>query len=113
MYRTGEFGYTRLVANKEKLTVSFVGNHDGEVHDTVEMLVSGEVISGSKEDTVNTVAASATLVGKAESNVSWYVKGAGLMVMGVLLGFIIGFFTKGKKGSSSGTRWIPVKNEET
>ncbi|KAH0916462.1 hypothetical protein HID58_030908 [Brassica napus] len=113
MYRTGEFGYTRLVANKEKLTVSFVGNHDGEVHDTVEMLASGEVISGSKDDTVKTVPASATLVGKAESNVSWYVKGAGLMVMGVLLGFIVGFFTKGKKGSTPDNRWIPVKNEET
>lgn len=113
MYRTGEFGYTRLVANKEKLTVSFVGNHDGEVHDTVEMLASGEVISGNKDDTVKTVLASATLVGKPESNVSWYVKGAGLLVMGVLLGFVIGFFTRGKKGSTSDNRWIPVKNEET
>ncbi|CAD5312647.1 unnamed protein product [Arabidopsis thaliana] len=116
MYRTGEFGYTRLVANKEKLTVSFVGNHDGEVHDTVEMLASGVVISGSKESTkipnLKTVPASATLMGKSESNALWYAKGAGLMVVGVLLGFIIGFFTRGKK-SSSGNRWIPVKNEET
>lgn len=116
MYRTGEFGYTRLVANKEKLTVSFVGNHDGEVHDTVEMLASGEVISGSKESTkipnLKTVPASATLTGKSESNALWYVKGASLLVVGVVLGFIIGFFTRGKK-SSSGNRWIPVKNEET
>ncbi|XP_010476419.1 PREDICTED: probable inactive purple acid phosphatase 2 isoform X2 [Camelina sativa] len=116
MYRTGEFGYTRLVANKEKLTVSFVGNHDGEVHDTVEMLASGEVISGSKESTkvpnLKAVSASATLMRKSESNTLWYVKGAGLMVAGVVLGFIIGFFTRGKK-SSSGNRWIPVKNEET
>ncbi|KAH0913228.1 hypothetical protein HID58_036549 [Brassica napus] len=114
MYRTGEFGYTRLVANKEKLTVSFVGNHDGEVHDSVEILASGEVISGRKEETIKTVPVSATLVGKPESDVLWYVKGAGLLVMGVLLGFLIGFFTRGKKGSSSSdNRWIPVKNEET
>ncbi|CAN7098372.1 unnamed protein product [Brassica rapa subsp. narinosa] len=138
MYRTGEFGYTRLVANKDKLTVSFVGNHDGEVHDTVEMLATGEVISGSKDDAkssdtaaapapvevtsgskddtessnVQNVPTSATLVGKSESDGSWFVKAAGLMVMGMVLGFIAGYFTGVKKGSSARNRWIPVKSEE-
>ncbi|KAF2295002.1 hypothetical protein GH714_030080 [Hevea brasiliensis] len=46
MYRGGEFGYARLVATKEKLTLSYVGNHDGEVHDMVEILASGQVHSG-------------------------------------------------------------------
>lgn len=41
----GEFSYTRLVATRKKLT--YVGNHDGEVHDTVGILASGQVLGGS------------------------------------------------------------------
>lgn len=37
LYRGGEFGYTRLVATREKLQLTYVGNHDGQVHDTVEI----------------------------------------------------------------------------
>lgn len=52
-YRSGEFGYARLFANKKKLTFSYVGNHDGEVHDVVNILRSGQVLindnSGWKE----------------------------------------------------------------
>ncbi|XP_010523486.1 PREDICTED: probable inactive purple acid phosphatase 2 [Tarenaya hassleriana] len=111
MYRGGEFGYTRLVANKEKLTISYVGNHDGEVHDMVEILASGAVISGGEDGkTLNLGTGTET---QSESVVSWYIKGAGVMVSGVLLGYLIGFITRGKKESESGSQWIPVKNEET
>ncbi|GAB4840095.1 hypothetical protein Ancab_020807 [Ancistrocladus abbreviatus] len=50
LYHGGEFGYTRLVAAKETLTLSYVGNHDGEVHDMVEILASGQVASGGTEN---------------------------------------------------------------
>ncbi|KAL1551117.1 prolyl aminopeptidase [Salvia divinorum] len=46
LYRGGEFGYVRLVANRVKLTLSYVGNHDGEVHDAVEIMASGQVLNG-------------------------------------------------------------------
>lgn len=44
LYRSGEFGYARLFATKKKLTFSYVGNHDGEVHDMVNILQSGQVL---------------------------------------------------------------------
>ncbi|KAK9277673.1 hypothetical protein L1049_007220 [Liquidambar formosana] len=46
LYRGGESGYTKMVATKEKLTLYYIGNHDGEVHDMVEILSSGQVLSG-------------------------------------------------------------------
>ncbi|KAL5723063.1 prolyl aminopeptidase [Ranunculus cassubicifolius] len=38
LFRTGELGYTRLFATKEKLILTYVGNHDGEAHDRLEVL---------------------------------------------------------------------------
>ncbi|CAN8266639.1 unnamed protein product [Cochlearia groenlandica] len=111
IYRGGEFGYTRLVANKERLTISYVGNHDGEVHDVVEMLASGEVISGTSDDVKDSNFGS-----KSDFEVLWYIEVASVMVLGVILGYFIGFLSRRKKetgvGSSNG-RWIQVKNEET
>lgn len=37
-FRAGQFGYARIVANMEKLRFSYVGNHDGKVHDVVEIM---------------------------------------------------------------------------
>nr|GMD18300.1 probable inactive purple acid phosphatase 2 [Ipomoea batatas] len=37
-FRAGQFGYARIVANMEKLRFSYVGNHDGKVHDSVEIM---------------------------------------------------------------------------
>ncbi|KAG2301648.1 hypothetical protein Bca4012_059888 [Brassica carinata] len=111
MYRGGEFGYTRLVADKERLTISYVGNHDGEVHDKVEILASGEVISGSSSDDGK----DSRFESKSEFAVLWYVEGASVMVLGVVLGYLIGFFSRRRKdgtGSSNTGRWIQVKNEE-
>ena len=53
LYRGGEFGNTRLVATKEKLQLSYVVNQDGEVHDTVEILASGRVLSGRGDSAVD------------------------------------------------------------
>ncbi|XP_010502357.1 PREDICTED: probable inactive purple acid phosphatase 9 [Camelina sativa] len=111
MYRGGEFGYTRLVANKERLTLSYVGNHDGEVHDVVEILASGEVISGSDDDGKDDNFGS-----ESDIAVLWYIEGASVMVLGGILGYFVGFFSRKKKesgvGSSNGS-WIQMKTEET
>lgn len=47
LYRSGEFGYTRLYATKDKLTLSYVGNHDGKVHDTLEIRAPGKALTRS------------------------------------------------------------------
>ncbi|KAG9138381.1 hypothetical protein Leryth_001573 [Lithospermum erythrorhizon] len=52
MYRGGEFGYTRLVATKKKLKLYYVGNHDGRVHDKVEIRAPGHRLSHTRGNVV-------------------------------------------------------------
>ena len=37
LYRSFEFGYIRLHATKRLMTISYIGNHDGQIHDTVNI----------------------------------------------------------------------------
>lgn len=106
LYRGGEFGYTRLVATKEKLTLSYVGNHDGEVHDVVEILASGEVLNGGGG--VSTLGTGEIV----ESTFSWYVKGASVLVLGAFIGYVLGFISHARKEAASRKDWTPVKSEE-
>lgn len=101
LYRGGEFGYTRMVATKEKLTLSYVGNHDGEVHDMVEILASGEVLSGGGSPNS----------GVMETRLSWYVRLASVLVLGAFIGYVLGFVSHAKRAARK--RWIPVKSDET
>lgn len=112
LFRSGEFGYIRLTANKEKLTLSYIGNHDGEVHDTVEILASGQMFNGHPT-AANTNDHPATAnnndiatTGYPISRLSWYVKVASILVLGAFLGYILGFIAR------SQTRWTVVKTEE-
>jgi hypothetical protein len=106
LYRGGEFGYTRLVANKEKLTFSYVGNHDGEVHDMVEILASGQVLNGGDGGST----AGHKMV---QSSFSWYVKGASVLVLGAFVGYVIGYISHARREGGSGKSWTPVKSEES
>lgn len=109
MYRGGEFGYTRLFTTKEKLTLSYVGNHDGEVHDMVEILASGEVRSGNNGD--NDVARTKVEV-VVDSTFSKYVKGASVLVLGVFMGYVLGFIPYYRKQNATKGSWTPVKNDD-
>lgn len=110
LYRGGEFGYTRLVATKEKLVLSYVGNHDGEVHDTVEILASGEVISGNGNNSIGAAKAGGKTV---KSTLSWYVQGGSVLVLGAFVGYIFGFISHARKKYEARSNWTPVKTEET
>ncbi|XP_073391958.1 probable inactive purple acid phosphatase 2 isoform X2 [Physcomitrium patens] len=46
-FRTFEWGYVRLRATKNFMTVSYVGNHDGKVHDRIEIPSPEEIKAGS------------------------------------------------------------------
>ncbi|KAK3042340.1 hypothetical protein RJ639_002386 [Escallonia herrerae] len=107
VYRGGEFGYTRLFATKEKLTFSYVGNHDGEVHDTFEILASGQVLNG------NWGGDGAIAKGKVGSKISWYVKGASVLMLGAFIGYVLGFISRARREAALGKTWTPVKSEET
>ncbi|CAM8881374.1 unnamed protein product [Rhodiola kirilowii] len=121
LYRGGEFGYTRLTATKEKLTLSYVGNHDGEVHDMMEILATGEVLNGGKIERISKVKLVDTpdkaKVGQSESestsNFPWYIKFTSLWVLGAFMGFIFGYISFSRKKASQQNSWTPMKNEET
>ncbi|KAK4261029.1 hypothetical protein QN277_004082 [Acacia crassicarpa] len=110
LYRGGEFGYTRLVATREKLVLSYVGNHDGKVHDMVEILASGEVV----DDTGDTSGVNDAKDGNqvVKSSLSWYVEGASVLLIGAITGYTISFITHGRKKSETKNEWTPVKTEE-
>lgn len=116
MYRGGEFGYTRLIATKEKLTLSYVGNHDGKVHDVVDILASGEVLNGgiSRDIVDGDISQSKTMHDHGvESTFSFFVKGASILVLGAFIGYVLGFISHARKGALSRNNWTPVKSEET
>ncbi|KAF3949507.1 hypothetical protein CMV_024627 [Castanea mollissima] len=109
LYRGGEFGYTRLVATKEKLQLSYVGNHDGEVHDMVEILASGQVLSGSGDSAVDGAGAR----GEAEeSEFSLLVKGASVLLLGAFIGYVLGFISRSRKEATPKNSWTPVKTDD-
>ncbi|PON79646.1 Acid phosphatase [Parasponia andersonii] len=116
IYRGGEFGYTRLVATKEKLTLSYVGNHDGKEHDKMEILASGQVLNGgagkdSADTGVNYVETKRE--SHVESNLPLFVKGASILVLGAFIGYVLGFVSHARTRAAPRNTWTPVKSEET
>ncbi|KAJ4960792.1 hypothetical protein NE237_020702 [Protea cynaroides] len=97
LYRGGEFGYTRLLATREKLTLSYIGNHDGNVHDMVEIPAPGQVLR---------------VGGKTESKLFVYVKVGSILVLGVFIGYAVGFKIHARREAASRKSWIPVNREE-
>ncbi|KAL4184321.1 hypothetical protein AMTRI_Chr10g225020 [Amborella trichopoda] len=93
LYRGGEFGYTRLHATRERLTLTYIGNHDGEAHDVLE-------IRGRE---------GFQAVG---SSLSVYIRGGGFLLGGALLGFLGGFFARSRRETVQKSTWIPVKSDD-
>ncbi|EYU28840.1 hypothetical protein ABFS82_12G093900 [Erythranthe guttata] len=110
LYRGGEFGYVRLEANRERLTLSYVGNHDGQVHDVVEILASGQVFNGR----ANMIVAGGGGGGGGDGGVviSWYVKVASILVLGAFLGYVVGFVSRSRRDAASEAKWTAVKSED-
>ncbi|KAL6838215.1 hypothetical protein ACP4OV_031963 [Aristida adscensionis] len=100
MYRVGEFGYTKLVATREKLTLTYIGNHDGQVHDMVEIFPL-QVDNNSTTD---------KFAGEQWTSTWLYMKISGCVLLAMLLGFMAGFAVRRKRDS---TRWTPVNYEES
>ncbi|KAG6547265.1 hypothetical protein Mapa_011201 [Marchantia paleacea] len=42
LFRSSEFGYVRLHATRSVLTLKYVGNHDGQIHDVLKISLEGE-----------------------------------------------------------------------
>ncbi|GJN10528.1 hypothetical protein PR202_ga28627 [Eleusine coracana subsp. coracana] len=109
MYRGGQFGYTRLAATREKLTLMYVGNHDGQVHDTVEIF-SGHISSNSSVADVVDGTKLGTGVSTKGKNSPWYLRTGGSVMFALLLGFVFGFLVRRKKEAA---HWTLVKNDES
>ncbi|KAF6165186.1 hypothetical protein GIB67_000770 [Kingdonia uniflora] len=105
LYRGGEFGYTRLVATKKKLTLTYIGNHDGEPHDMVEIWASGEHFHGND-------GASHGGSGEEKYKLNSFVKSGSFWLLGAFLGYVAGYIYHAKKVTVSTSTWTPMKNEE-
>uniref|UniRef100_A0A7N0TRJ3 Purple acid phosphatase n=1 Tax=Kalanchoe fedtschenkoi TaxID=63787 RepID=A0A7N0TRJ3_KALFE len=105
LFRAGEFGYTRIYATKDKLTFTYVGNHDGKVHDMVEILASGQVL-----DRYDAYKFAMEKIADSESALAWYVKVASFLALGAFLGYVFGFISQVKRLEAAGPfRWTPLK----
>lgn len=111
LYRGGEFGYIRLKGNRDKLVLSYVGNHDGEVHDVVEILASGQVLNGGGIGVG--VGDGISVMGKLDSRFSWYVRVGSVLVLGAFLGYVVGFVSRSRKDAAFREKWTAVKSDET
>eukprot|EP00253_Pinus_taeda_P001359 PITA_01359 len=87
LYRSSEFGYTRLHATREALTLSYIGNHDGQVHDVLEIRLKG--------------------VKKSFSSGIWFLKAGSLFLVGILFGFIGGYQFYSKRERA---QWVGLKS---
>ncbi|KAJ0490783.1 putative phosphodiesterase I [Helianthus annuus] len=115
IYRGGEFGYTKLVANRGKLTLTYIGNHDGKMHDSVEILATGEVVNGKITilTTNNEGGVRDDIKGKeGKRSYLWYVEVGGVILFSVLVGFFLGFMSRAKKEVVTNKEWIPLKTIE-
>lgn len=115
MYRGGEFGYTRLVATKEKLKMEYVGNHDGQVHDMVEIFSDLYLDNSNNNDSTSNSTSNVNFKEAREEVVELttgtYVKAGSAIMAALLLGYALGFFTKWRRETKQPT-WTPVKSEE-
>ncbi|KAL6647215.1 hypothetical protein ACP70R_014652 [Stipagrostis hirtigluma subsp. patula] len=109
MYRGGEFGYTKLVATREQLTLTYIGNHDGQVHDIVQIF-SCQVSSNSTAAEVVDDTKVSTGVGTEWQISPLYLEIGGSVMFALLLGFVFGFLVRRKKEAA---QWTPVKNDES
>uniref|UniRef100_A0ACD5UP23 Uncharacterized protein n=1 Tax=Avena sativa TaxID=4498 RepID=A0ACD5UP23_AVESA len=109
MYRGGEFGYTKLLATREKLTLIYVGNHDGQVHDMVEIFSEEtSADAGGTDAVVGTKLSSGASIKRKISPL--YLEIGGSVMFALMLGFAFGFLVRKKRETA---QWTPVKNEES
>ncbi|XP_010258131.1 PREDICTED: probable inactive purple acid phosphatase 2 [Nelumbo nucifera] len=131
LYRSGEFGYTRLHATRKKLTLTYVGNHDGETHDMVEIPAPDAAVSAYGEERIRVAPAQDTddagepvktsvfvkkaVSGGAAANVGepalpWYVKVGSMLVVGGFVGCLFGFISRARREAAAGSRmvWSPI-----
>ncbi|CAM8956085.1 unnamed protein product [Rhodiola kirilowii] len=112
LFRAGEFGYTRIYATKEKLSFSYVGNHDGKVHDMVEILASGQVLDRYGPYDTNKFAMVNTEE-PSEPVHSWYIKVSSFLLIGTILGYILGFVSQVNRIDAVRRYvWLPLKVSE-
>jgi hypothetical protein len=97
LYRGEQLGYSRLYATKKHLILSYVGNHDGQVHDTI-------TISSSN------IEESTTLSHDKHKLPSCFFLVASSLFSGVGLGIVLAIWYS-RRGQSR-RRWLPIHDTE-
>lgn len=103
LYRSSELGYTRLYATKDTLTLSYIGNHDGQVHDSV-------TINSSFGWTSNLNVKSQS---KADGGVvSFLLLGVVCLVVGMMCGSGVTYTLLRQASKRKPQGWLPIQNSE-
>ncbi|CAI9096491.1 OLC1v1032653C1 [Oldenlandia corymbosa var. corymbosa] len=98
LFRAGEYGYTKLVATKKKLKLFYIGNHDGKLHDMVEIMAPGVAPSAFME---------------MEAMDCWYyVKNLSLMVLVGFVAYFLGFTSHCRRNVTENSGWTRLKAED-
>jgi hypothetical protein len=86
----------------------YVGNHDGQVHDIVEIF-SGQTSDASGTNAVNQTELSSGGIIKGKIS-PLYLEIGGSVMFALILGFTFGFLVRKKREAA---QWTPVKNDES
>lgn len=104
IFRSDELGYTRLYATKDSMTLSFVANHDGQVHDSV-------TIHSYNGATTSLHARSDTIFGPWPLSVGSLLLILFFFVFGMGLGFAIALHCR-HQAEKTKRSWLPIRNTE-
>ncbi|KAK1425754.1 hypothetical protein QVD17_21112 [Tagetes erecta] len=114
LYKGSEFGYTKLIATKERLTLTYIGNRDGVMHDNVEILAAKEVVNENFTSIASTDGKDHDAEkGKIGKNIIfWYVEGASVLFICLMVGYLVGLMSRAKNEVVTDKEWIPLKTIE-
>lgn len=105
LFRSGELGYTRLYATKDSLTLSYVGNHDGQVHDSVTINSSfGVAANLNGRSQTKTIRDRLLLVG-------FWLLVVGCFILNMGLGFAMAYYFL-RRAAKANRHWLPIQNNE-
>ncbi|CAM6039804.1 unnamed protein product [Sphagnum compactum] len=111
LFRTFQWGYVRLHATRQKLTLQYVGNHDGLVHDVIEIPSPDSFQDATSEQQVS-IFEDMSKSSSDGTKLSWWVSTLGLFAV-FLVGLGIGAAVSGLAWRRLRAQWQQISPDET
>jgi hypothetical protein len=113
-FRTFQWGYVRLHATRQKLTLQYVGNHDGLVHDVIEIPSPDSFQDATFVESEQPVSIFEDMSKSSRdgTKLSWWVSTLGLFAV-FLVGLGIGATVSGLAWRRLRAQWQQISPDET